>query len=67
MWAVALAWALHDHKSLFPQFTFALAHINHKLRGVESDRDERFVAALAKTLGSLNPVINPMIFTRKCG
>jgi tRNA(Ile)-lysidine synthase len=31
--------------------TLAVAHLNHRLRGVESDRDAAFVAAIARGLG----------------
>jgi tRNA(Ile)-lysidine synthase len=33
-------------------YTVAAAHLNHGLRGAESDEDERFVAELAATLGA---------------
>ena len=29
----------------------SVAHVNHKLRGVESDEDERFIAELARQHG----------------
>ncbi len=48
--ALQLALAdLKDRKKL--DLKFIAAHFNHKLRGRESDEDERFVKALAKTCG----------------
>jgi tRNA(Ile)-lysidine synthase len=32
-------------------FSFAIAHVNHGLRGTDSEEDERFTAALAQRLG----------------
>ena len=44
---------LHVLRELAPEFEVSLsvAHLNHKLRGAESDEDERFVAGLAADLG----------------
>lgn len=36
------------------QFTLIVAHVNHSLRGVESDDDERFVASVCDSLGVQN-------------
>jgi tRNA(Ile)-lysidine synthase len=48
--SVALLYALGD---LGPRFGYRLvaAHLNHRLRGEESDRDEAFVRDLCSTLG----------------
>jgi tRNA(Ile)-lysidine synthase len=46
--SVALLHILHQ---LVPSALAGVAHFNHQLRGVESDGDERFVAALARQLG----------------
>lgn len=48
--SVALLHALRD---LAPRFAYRLAaaHLNHRLRGDESDRDEAFVRDLCATLG----------------
>lgn len=43
--SVALAYLLHENK-----IDFAIAHVNYKLRGEESDGDEIFVAELTKKL-----------------
>jgi tRNA(Ile)-lysidine synthase len=47
--SVALLYALHD---LAPRFGYRLtaAHLNHRLRGAESDSDEAFVRELCATL-----------------
>ncbi len=44
---------LHVLLELAPAFdvSLAVAHLNHQLRGVESDEDERFVAGMAERLG----------------
>jgi tRNA(Ile)-lysidine synthase len=44
---------LHAFAELAPRLglTLSVAHLNHKLRGAESDEDEAFVAALAEKLG----------------
>jgi tRNA(Ile)-lysidine synthase len=51
--SVALAWLLHDLQAS-AEAAFSLAgvvHVNHCLRGAESDRDEAFVRALSERLG----------------
>src|SRR5579872_5621481 len=44
---------LHLLRELAPRFGYRLAaaHLNHRLRGAESDRDEIFVRELCATLG----------------
>jgi tRNA(Ile)-lysidine synthase len=44
---------LHMLQDLAPSFnvSLAVAHLNHQLRGAESDEDEKFVARLAERLG----------------
>ncbi|HVB78699.1 MAG TPA: tRNA lysidine(34) synthetase TilS [Candidatus Binataceae bacterium] len=44
---------LHGLRALAPRFGYrlAVAHLNHRLRGAESDRDEAFVRDLCSTLG----------------
>ena len=42
--------ALFNIKDTFP-FSIAVAHLNHSLRGAESNRDEAFVRDLAEKLG----------------
>jgi tRNA(Ile)-lysidine synthase len=44
---------LHSLRELEPRFGYRLAaaHLNHRLRGAESDRDEAFVRELCSTLG----------------
>ena len=48
--SVALTYALHTiaHSSAY---RLAAAHLNHRLRGTESDRDERFVREMCCRLG----------------
>lgn len=51
--SVALAWLMHEIEAS-GEGTFRLAglvHVNHGLRGAESDRDEAFVRALGERLG----------------
>jgi tRNA(Ile)-lysidine synthase len=44
---------LHVLRELAPRFSYRLAavHLNHRLRGAESDRDEAFARDLCSTLG----------------
>ncbi|MGO9059483.1 MAG: tRNA lysidine(34) synthetase TilS [Candidatus Binataceae bacterium] len=48
--SVALLYALAASRPKF-QFELTAAHLNHALRGVESDRDEAFVSELCGRLG----------------
>jgi tRNA(Ile)-lysidine synthase len=53
--SVALTHALHllqqRPASSSPAYRLAAAHLNHRLRGEQSDRDERFVLDLCRRLG----------------
>ena len=42
---------LHALRELFPDRTFSVVHLNHRLRGSDSDLDEQFVQCLAEELG----------------
>lgn len=48
--SVALLRALHEHA---PSNGLIVAHVNHLLRGAESDADEAFVVALSAKLGRI--------------
>jgi tRNA(Ile)-lysidine synthase len=61
---------LHALRELAPRFDYCLAaaHLNHRLRGAESDRDETFVRDVCSTLGvelvvqqanNLDPALDP--------
>src|ERR1700722_13538830 len=50
--SVALLHALIAVRDLASPFPVILAHLNHQLRGVESDADEAFVAGLHGSLAS---------------
>jgi tRNA(Ile)-lysidine synthase len=50
--SVALLHVLHELKQRrYPSLTLHVAHLNHTLRGKESDEDEQFVQNLATKLG----------------
>src|SRR5580704_18030843 len=51
--SVALAWLMHDLQASgeAPFRLAGLLHLNHHLRGAESDRDEAFVRALGERVG----------------
>src|SRR5271155_4431495 len=48
--SVALTYALIELRERF-QLKLAAAHLNHRIRGDESDRDEEFVRAMCARLG----------------
>jgi len=49
--SVALVNILHDvNQRLFPEWKLYIAHLNHKLRGTESDKDTDYVKSLALRL-----------------
>jgi len=48
--SVALLLLLHDLRAAWG-VSLAVLHLNHQLRGAESDADEQFVAALARRFG----------------
>ena len=64
--SVALALWLHAHQNQEPRrVTFAgIIHVNHKLRGEESERDEAFCRALAGRLGIAIEVIEAPVVVR---
>jgi tRNA(Ile)-lysidine synthase len=49
--STALLRLLCEHRETLSIGRLGVAHVNHRLRGRESDGDERFVASLAKRLG----------------
>jgi tRNA(Ile)-lysidine synthase len=61
--SVALAlWLRAEHDRVPRRITFAgIVHVNHKLRGAESDRDEAFCRALAHRLNVAIEVIDAPI------
>src|SRR5262245_56978226 len=61
--SVALAlWLRAEHDRVTSRVTFAgIVHVNHKLRGAESDRDEAFCRALAARLNVAIEVIDAPI------
>lgn len=48
--SVALVWALKEQENEFP-VRMMIGHVNHQLRGKESDKDEAFVKALGARVG----------------
>ena len=48
--SVALAYLLHEHSELLGIKRIAIAHVNHGLRGSESDGDENLARTLAEIL-----------------
>lgn len=49
--SVALLWAMHALRSQLPPYELRAAHVNHRLRGQESDDDQQFVSQLCARLG----------------
>ena len=65
--SVSLALALHNlktHKKL--KLNFVIAHFNHDLRGIESQKDAEFVKGLAEKLEFVSEIQNSK-FKRKSG